>query len=289
MSQVWPSDWLAADFPTARLLSLEYRAPLSSWEGESLPVEVTAVALAEALRAAGCGQRPLVFVAHSMGGLLVKEMLARSLHAADQLQASSLPNQASDPVGSAALAASASLVTATRGVLFFATPHQGSGLAALGWKLRHLPGTAPAPCLAQLQPGPHLVALNSVLARLHSRPAPPPSPLPAAGLPGTQPLVEGDTARWQQLGGLRVVSAAEGQPTSLGPLLPAMLIVPRESAHPGFGLQTVLPEHDHVSLCKPASRDALAYRLVAEMLRDVLREARGGSDRSNGNDEQTAN
>ena len=34
----WPSEWLAADVPQARLLSLEYAAPASGWEvGKALP------------------------------------------------------------------------------------------------------------------------------------------------------------------------------------------------------------------------------------------------------------
>lgn len=31
-THVWPSEWLASDFPSARLLTLEYLAPISGWE-----------------------------------------------------------------------------------------------------------------------------------------------------------------------------------------------------------------------------------------------------------------
>jgi hypothetical protein len=31
-SSCWPATWLAADIPSARLLSLEYAAPASGWE-----------------------------------------------------------------------------------------------------------------------------------------------------------------------------------------------------------------------------------------------------------------
>lgn len=56
----------------------------------------------------GIGNRPVCFVTHSMGGLLVKEML---LHAAE---------------GHTNFA---SFASSTRGVVFLSTPHTGSGLA----------------------------------------------------------------------------------------------------------------------------------------------------------------
>jgi hypothetical protein len=60
------------------------------------------------LQAAGLGQRPICFVTHSLGGLLVKQMLRN----ADSLTAEFRPFRA-----------------ATRGVVFLGTPHTGSDLA----------------------------------------------------------------------------------------------------------------------------------------------------------------
>jgi hypothetical protein len=54
-------------------------------------------------------------------------------------------------------------VFSPQGIVFFATPHFGSNLAAMGWQLRKIPGARPAPSLARLTPGPHLIKLNDVL------------------------------------------------------------------------------------------------------------------------------
>lgn len=131
------------------------------------------------------------------------------------------------------------LASATKAIAFYSTPHFGSSMAALGWKLRHLPGASPAPSIHHLSPGPHLAALNAHLALLH------------------------DTGRVQ------VLSFTEGLATSLAGLgfLPKILIVPYESAYPGFGEVHVLTDRDHVDVCKPESRDAPAYAMLLEFLR----------------------
>jgi hypothetical protein len=73
-----------------------------------------------------------------MGGILVKEMLAKGL-------APGAPRH------------HAALAHNTAGLAFYATPHHGSWLADVGWNLRFL-GASPAASVVHLKPGPHLEA-----------------------------------------------------------------------------------------------------------------------------------
>ncbi|CAL8471570.1 g11112 [Coccomyxa elongata] len=216
--QCWPSTWLVDDVPTARLLSMEYAAPASGWEGQSLPLWGTVGQLMDQLTAAGVGQRPVVFVCHSMGGILIKEMLAKSAS-----EGAPLHHRA--------------LLDATAGLVFYATPHHGSWLADVGWNLRFL-GASPASSVVHLKPGAHLEEVNSVIRGLH------------------------------EAGRLEVLSYCEGMPMSLVPVLPRLVVVPPESAFPGFGRTVLLPDADHIDACKPPSRQDPAY---AELLDLVMR------------------
>lgn len=149
---VWPARWLAPRLAPykVRLISAEYAAPASAWEGESLPFHSTAEQIAEKLAAAGVGCRPVVFVAHSMGGLLVKEIMSRGTCTKDDRDKHS------------GTPAQRALAAATVGLVFYSVPHAGSRLADWGWSLR-LVGASPARAVAQLTQGPHLDELNAAV------------------------------------------------------------------------------------------------------------------------------
>ncbi|DBB05437.1 TPA: hypothetical protein ACH3X1_012401 [Trebouxia sp. C0004] len=145
----WPSIWLPQDVPQARLLSMEYAAPASGWEAESMPLHGTVGQLLNRLIAAGVGQRPVIFVTHSMGGILVKEMLDKAL-------------------SEAAPAHHRQLAAATSGLVFYACPHLGSNLANIGWNLRYV-GASPAASVVHLKPGKHLEDVNNRLKEVCSQ------------------------------------------------------------------------------------------------------------------------
>lgn len=71
----WPRDWLSKEFPNARIITVGFDLFLSKWSGEALPLEEQSLILLKKLKLAAVGSRPTIFVTHSFGGLLVKEML----------------------------------------------------------------------------------------------------------------------------------------------------------------------------------------------------------------------
>ncbi|CAJ0916286.1 unnamed protein product, partial [Mesorhabditis belari] len=105
ISECWPKDWLPLDInDSMRILGVNYPSYLlhSSGAVDSLPQR--AERFVKQLSSAGIGSRPVVFICHSMGGLLAKKMLLDS----EELRKN------------------------TVGVLFIATPHRGSPIAEWG-------------------------------------------------------------------------------------------------------------------------------------------------------------
>ncbi|XP_075082289.1 uncharacterized protein LOC107779561 isoform X2 [Nicotiana tabacum] len=141
----WPGEWLASDFPHARLFSLKYKTNLTQWSGASLPLQEVSAMLLEKLVAAGIGDRPVVFISHSMGGLVVKQMLY-------QAKAEKKDD----------------LVKNTIGVVFYSCPHFGSKLADMPWRMGLV--FRPAPSIGELRSGsPRLVELNDFMRQLHKK------------------------------------------------------------------------------------------------------------------------
>jgi hypothetical protein len=125
----WPN-WLALEFGTQiGVWSLGYAAAPSKWQGfpffgskdpdagAAMSLPRRAENALDRLVGAGIGQRPVCFITHSLGGLLVKSILRRSADsqfAPERLQ----------------------VVEQCRGVLFLATPHHGSRLADLAGAIK---------------------------------------------------------------------------------------------------------------------------------------------------------
>ena len=68
-------------------------------------------------------------------------------------------------------------------------------------------------------------------------------------------------------GALPALSFAEGVPTHVQRLLPKVVVVPPESAYPGFGDFVMLSDMDHIAVCKPPTPDHPAYARLMEFLR----------------------
>ncbi|KAK8232528.1 putative ribonuclease p/mrp subunit [Phyllosticta capitalensis] len=115
----WPKELLPEVCKAARILSFGYDASFAQfWPGQDVPVETTiddhSTSLFQNLAGlrseTSSTKRPIIFVAHSLGGLVVANALAR---------------QNAD-------AASQAIGNATKGAIFLGTPFEGSDLAKLG-------------------------------------------------------------------------------------------------------------------------------------------------------------
>lgn len=113
--------WLMRDFNGIAAYTLGYDAGASGWRGNSWSLEEAGKELARLLvREAGDG-KPLVFICHSLGGLIVKQALVTM--AAGLV----MEKEVTKPV-----------LDSVRAVIFYGTPHGGSMFANLAGWLRWL-------------------------------------------------------------------------------------------------------------------------------------------------------
>ncbi|MDB9312087.1 alpha/beta fold hydrolase [Spirulina sp. CS-785/01] len=103
----WPT-WLGEDLPNLRVWTLDYAIEPFHWKGETMPLVDRATDVLACLDI-DVGKRPIFFITHSMGGLLVKQMLR---HAWD--------------FGNSRWKA---IAEQTKGIIYLSTPHSGSDLA----------------------------------------------------------------------------------------------------------------------------------------------------------------
>jgi tetratricopeptide (TPR) repeat protein len=104
----WPF-WLAEELPGIAVHTLEYEASPSGWLGRAMPLIDRAKDVLTELETMAIGARPIVFVGHSLGGLLIKQLLREAID-------KSVPGWRR-------------IAEQTRAVVFLATPHAGADLA----------------------------------------------------------------------------------------------------------------------------------------------------------------
>lgn len=140
-ANLWPL-WLAEDFDDLDIYSVGYDTSVSRWRGTAMHLPDRARNILERLLAEpDLAIGSLVFVGHSLGGLVIKELL-RIAEAEGRFREDAN-----------------SLISRVQKVAFLATPHAGAGLATVGDRLRILaqPSAATA-CLVRNDPS--LRALN---------------------------------------------------------------------------------------------------------------------------------
>ncbi len=128
----WPEQ-LSRQRPELGVWSIRYDSHINDLLGATMPIQDLAKNLLPQLSLAGIGEKPLVFITHSLGGLLVKQMLhdALTLGEKDWL----------------------AIAEHTQGVVFLATPHIGSEKADFlnAFFEAFVPGAPPSPAIDQLK------------------------------------------------------------------------------------------------------------------------------------------
>lgn len=105
---LWPN-WLGSDLPQIGVWSLDYDAASIAWKGTAMPLSDRATNVLAIMDTYDFGSRPLVVIAHSLGGLLFKQMLRHALDFGKPEWKRIAEN--------------------TVGIIFLATPHSGSNIA----------------------------------------------------------------------------------------------------------------------------------------------------------------
>lgn len=147
----WPMEWLPEDHPNTRIIGIDYTSALTEWSLNFIKycpcekgqghIDTRANTLKERLALSEVGNdRPIVWIGHSMGGLLTKIILMKAKDEADPKVSQLARN--------------------TRSIVFLGTPHRGSPIAK--WKQHMQLLLSPSIEVKEMEEGaPKLLQLHS--------------------------------------------------------------------------------------------------------------------------------
>jgi hypothetical protein len=199
-------------------------------------------------------ERPLIFVTHSLGGILVKQMLRSSKDAGD-------PRRGAIP----------KLALSTRLVIFLATPHTGSSMASLARAVPAVGEMVISGLVSTVEWLP-IVGWGAKLIRLAAK------PLERRSVqrgPFTEALERGDPhlddlAAWYRHNaqdiGVDTQVYYENEPYGI-----FGIIVDKDSANPGIpSVDAIGLDANHLSICKPISRNDPGYRSLTGSIEQAI-------------------
>jgi hypothetical protein len=210
--------------------------------------------------------RPVIFIAHSLGGIIVKQMLRSAADAEYYRQAQGTTNRGVF-----------SLALSTRLVIFMATPHDGSSVANLARALPDFGATVLGSLWSTVDWLPIAWPLGPLVRPLLKR--------AVRAAPFTDALKSGDP-HLEDLGawyrnsapymGIETKAYYENLDYTIKAgrfKLRTLRVVAKESANPGVSGCDVVPlEGDHASICKPPSKDHDNYCTILKEVKDVLKD-----------------
>ncbi|XP_069182672.1 protein SERAC1 isoform X2 [Procambarus clarkii] len=248
----WPLDWLVPSLNIpVRVIAVNFKCGWWRWEkecsieGRGKSIISHSRDLARALTAAGVGERPIIWISHSMGGLLVKNMLVMDL----ENEASGVDNEFGagyregkcfSEANNSQCVVNNSLAKETLATVFFSVPHHGSPLATYVTQgvLRLL-----------LQPTRELCEMRTDNQALH--------------------LLHKSFTSLVKAQDIAVLTLNESAPVLHKTTGYPLHFVPSEFGDPGIG---VFYEADstHLDICKPLNRNSDSYQKVASFLQAAL-------------------
>ena len=226
----WP-DWVGKQFPNLGVWLLDYPNAMSNWQDDiAMTMENRATNLLEVLKVSPLNNipRPLIFIGHSMGGLIIKKLLHHAIETNH------------DPYRT--------MMDRTRAVIFLSTPHLGSDLAKLALSLEALEILRPSNAIKELSASnPELKRLNDYYRNNFQ-----------TRLIQTKVFVEGRpiTVKGRKFWSLTRAEITPVDMNTGNPLLPAV--------------PCIQLDEDHLSICKPKSKEALVCLSVNAFLEEVL-------------------
>ncbi|MDR6983163.1 pimeloyl-ACP methyl ester carboxylesterase/tetratricopeptide (TPR) repeat protein [Rheinheimera pacifica] len=226
-STLWPR-WLASDTDCSVWL-LAYDAKLSNWQNNAMPLPDQGDSVLETLSTEeGLRNRPLLLIGHSMGGLVIKTLISHGR--------------------TKGVARYKNVVSRIHGVVFIATPHNGSQMATLAKYLSVVLRTNPQVGDMKIHDA-HIRSLHHQFLAYFNEPD---TNVAVRTFAETKGVLIGKRFLRLNLGPTKLVV----DPSSSEPHVPNEIAIP-------------LPE-DHISICKLENKESQLYKSLLNFIREGL-------------------